>query len=210
MTSASAMFLDSWLDNVRAGTCRRHNRKAFKGIQAAGLEDAVVAKVDEIKDAIQSRADVVTWSAKFNWTSDPNKGASDWSPDIFKIAWDLVAHGEVRDDCDGAARFTNYLFKYLSENSGTWHRVHEFSIIPRPITKGIPKSHVILVEYKRSAGDLDNVVVWSNGHIVKNISTLKAYAEMFIGGKGFSGYELRMIPPSNMDGYLADRFVGPA
>lgn len=209
MPTASAMFIDSWLDDVRAATCRRHNRSAFEQIRKEGLEDEVVAKVEEIRSAIRTRQDVVDWSAKFRWTSDPNKGASDWSPDIFKIAWDLVKYGQVRDDCDGAARFTDYLFKYLSESCGTWHRVHEFTVIPRPVVKGVAGAHVVLAEYKRAEASLDDVVVWSNGHAVPGISRLADYAEKYTRDAGFDGYELRMMPPSNMDKYLADRYFGP-
>jgi hypothetical protein len=118
----------------------------------------VKSKIETLKSKIKTTADIIIELQNFRWVSDPIMGIWDYSPTI-----ETFLYHNKKDDCDGAAFYTKYLFELIGGRQITIVSL----LSKKPI---LSKSHVIAI-----VQDLDQkFYIYSNGYRYKqNFDTIE-------------------------------------
>jgi hypothetical protein len=127
-----------------------YNRKYQRRYDTNAEEREHVDKIlQQWGRSIKTAKDVEEALKAFNWTSDPLGGLIDWSPSII-----AVVLKDFKDDCDGAAALTQYLFSVINIP------VTIYALISRK--PWVTASHVIAIAYPEDK----KCRLYSNGKLV--------------------------------------------
>jgi hypothetical protein len=203
----STAIVEYYLENIRGELCKSNNRKVLDEIASANKMNEVLLTIEDIRKSIKTEKDLENWAAKFNWTSDSYSGMNDWSPWIQKLAYDMIKFNQVRDDCDGSARWTHYLYRFLESNTNLRFNLFEFVVTPTPLISGMTKAHALLA-VKSGWFMFTRYTIWSNGHKAGVFKSIEEYCKAYAEAKGYKTYIVRMLPRNNYDTYLSNKVFG--
>lgn len=107
---------------------KRKEVSRIQNLPFNNLKNYLDPKIKELKKNINSFNDIDKFAVKGAWVED----IIDFTPNLYKLVSDLDLYGEIRDDCDGLARWAYYLYAILSENKDIIYPVAEYILFPHP------------------------------------------------------------------------------
>jgi len=196
----SKRWVEAYLKKVRVNINRKNQTRDETTIIKNNKLVDVYNKILSLKETTKTVADIDNTLKKFKWTADPLGGLIDYSPNMYTIAYHLIVNQKLLDDCDGAARYAHYLYRFMDDLNGTKTQCNEVVLCPTPLIKGLKDSHVIFVVKTD-----DKFTVYSNGKKdAKQYTSLRDYCDSYYANK-YDDYVIVNMPKNNMDKYLQKR-----